>query len=645
MIVRYHLPQIRLFLPVFLLITTFYLTACVTSPSLPPITPPPLIREEPPSHSQATETAFAQAEPPPRDLTDLARRYRGLTNIPATAPATDYAVGDTAPFWYVNHNIEETVQTTARLAYRSEALNMWFETGARVKDADVAAAAQIIEQQILPTNRDFFGQEWQPGIDNDLRVNIFHLNEAGGNVAGYFSQADEFVAAVNPYSNQRELLYINLDAVDVGDDNYFDVIAHEAQHMIHWHVDANESIWMDEGLAELAAFLNGYGESDFVPLFTDLIDIQLNNFTYDGLEGGAHYGASFLFNAYFLDRFGDEMTRALVANTANGIPGIEDTLASHGHNISFDQLYMDWLVANYLDSHDQGFATYQYTNLDLPTIDPMATIDKFPAQDTRPVAQYGANYLLIEHNAPLELFFEGTRQVPILNTTAASGQYLWSTYPADNSNMSLTHPFDLTNLTTATLTFDTWYEIESGWDYAYVSVSTNNGQTWQPIQTVATTLYDPQGNSYGAGYSGVSGSGETPVWINETADLSPFTGQPILLRFEYVTDDAYHEQGFALDNIHIPELGFTDDVEAGPGQWQAAGFVRHTNVLPQKFALRLILISDEEVKVEELPLTADNNGRWSLPLNQTFNQAIIVVAGTTPVTTQIATYAYEVTIP
>ena len=43
--------------------------------------------------------------------------------------------------------------------------------------------------------------------------------------------------------------------------------------------------------------------------------------------------------------------------------------------------------------------------------------------------------------------------------------------PGDKSDMTLTGAFDLSGLTQATLSFQTWYDVEEGWDYAYVTVS------------------------------------------------------------------------------------------------------------------------------------------------------------------------------
>jgi immune inhibitor A len=136
-------------------------------------------------------------------------------------------------------------------------------------------------------------------------------------------------------------------------------------------------------------------------------------------------------------------------------------------------------------------------------------------------------------------------------------------------------------------------------------------------------------------------SGEGPAWIEESLDLSPYTGQEILIRFEYVTDDAINRSGWTLDDIGIPEIGFSDDAEGGLNGWQAEGFVRIENVLPQRFLVQVIEIGDE-VTVRSIPLDETNYGTLTLTgLGSTLDRAILIVSGLTPVTTEPASYQYK----
>ena len=104
---------------------------------------------------------------------------------------------------------------------------------------------------------------------------------------------------VRPHSNEHEMFYINLENAMPGSDYFDGILAHELQHMIHWAMDRNEDSWVNEGLSELAAQVNGYdvGGSDYA--FSLTPDTQLTAWTALG-DSAPHYGASYLFLAYFL---------------------------------------------------------------------------------------------------------------------------------------------------------------------------------------------------------------------------------------------------------------------------------------------------------------------------------------------------------
>ena len=179
----------------------------------------------------------------------------------------------------------------------------------------------------------------------------------------------------------------------------------------------------------------------------------------------------------------------------------------------------------------------------------------------------------------------------------------------------------------ATLRFDAWYDIEPGWDYAYVAVSTDDGRTWATLSGQQTTTYDPLGVSYGPGYTRASNG-----WVAEQIDLTAYAGQQVLLSFEYITDDATHLTGFAVDNIQIPEIGLNDGADSTSG-WTLEGFQRIEGPLPQAFILQLI--GDDGV-VNRVTLDAGN--ATAVAINRA---ATIAISGATRNTTEVAPYTWR----
>ncbi|UCC64924.1 MAG: immune inhibitor A, partial [Anaerolineae bacterium] len=602
-----------------------------------PTPPPPL----------TTEEMLALEPVPERNLHQLAQRFKDPgVPIPVVVnprpPA--YQLGDREVFWVSNLDTDDNFQITAELRYLTPHLYMWVQEGQEVDQEALARSAERFEAQTYPTNRRFFGSEWSPGVDNDVHLHVLHASGLGSSVAGYFSGADEFSHLVNEFSNEKEMFYINLGGgMSPGSSFYDGVLAHEFQHMIHWYTDRNEDTWVNEGMSELAMQLNGYdlGGSDW--LFSRQPDTQLNTWPKGPGAAGANYGGSYLLVAYFLDRFGEEATQALMAHPANGIAGFRAVLDELDTNLTFEDLFADWRVANYLDDPSLADRRYGYGDLDpvRPRSDEIHAV--YPAQRATTVHQYGADYVELQGQGDLLIEFTGSTQVKLIPNEAHGGRYQWYSNRGDDSDMRLTRAFDLSGLTTATLQAWLWYDIEADWDYAYVAISDDGGETWHLLPGQHTTISNPQGNSLGHAYTGISGGGEDPEWVLEEIDLSAYAGREVLLRFEYITDDAVNRVGFCVDDVAIPELGYAHDAERGDDGWDGEGFVRTDNILPQRFIVQLIEMDDES-RVRPMALDELQEGHLAVRgLGDELEGAMLIVSGYAPVTTELASYEYTIT--
>ncbi len=593
-----------------------------------------------------TEQLLLQAVLPQRDQRLLAMRLkRGGQEIPQTITNIPrYSLGATDTFWITDNQSTppRQFQVKATLKYSTDHSYWWVAEGMRVNDADLQRSAERFETETYPTNREFFGSEWNPGIDNDPHVHIFMGDVPG--VAGYFSAANSYSKLAEPYSNEREMFFVNLKAISPGNDQFDSVLAHEFQHMIHWRQDKNEDAWVNEGLSELASFINGFGPSTFVPAFTAQPDTQLDSWASptSGGDALAHYGASFMFMAYFLQRYGEELTQAVVAAPENGIEGFDTVLANHNYPERFTDIFADFLIANYLQNPALDDGKWGYQKI---TASPAAVaehLDSYPAERQATVYQFGADYIELTGRGNPTVEFTGSTRVPVINNQPHSGQFEWYSHRGDDTNTRLTRTFDLRQVKTATLNYWTWFDIERDWDYGYIEISTDGGHTWQILPTAHSSSQNPSGNAYGPGYTGVSGGGSAPVWLPESINLTPYAGQEVQIRFEYVTDDAVNRPGWAIDDISLPEIGFADNAETGDNGWQAEGFVRMDNILPQKFLVHLIEMG-QTVTVRRLPLDNTNHGQITISgLGSTLNRAVLVISGLTPVTTEPANYQYAV---
>ena len=606
----------------------------------------------PSGYSTITETLsiLENTVVPINSLPDLARRLEGKQNIPTTLapPASPLQVGDQQSFWVSNVDSNDNFQIDATLQYITDHVYFWIEDGVNYRNADLKKLADTFEQKIYPTDREFFGSEWSPGVDGDPHLYILYASGLGNSLAGYFSSADEYSPEAHEYSNAHEMFLLNSDNVSLDEEFAYGVLAHEFQHMIHWYRDRNEETWMNEGFSELAMFLNNYdvGGTDF--LYTMDPDIQLTDWPNGNNNTGPHYGAAFLFLDYFLNRFGEDATKAVVADPANGMVSIDQVLSSQeavdpltGKQIQADDVFADWVVASYLQDSRVGDGRFTYENYPgAPRPSETETISSCPQDNlTRDVHQYGVDYIRIDCSGNYDLHFEGSVQTSVVPVDPFSGSYAFWSNRGDESDMTLTHTFDF-NAVSGPITFSywTWYDLEKDYDYLYLTASTD-GENWQILTTPSGTSEDPSGNSYGWGYNGESGNG--PTWIQESVDISQFAGQKVELRFEYVTDAAVNGQGFLLDDVSIPETGYFTDFESGDSGWVADGFVRIQNVLPQTYRLSVIHLG-QNTTVDQYSLSGDNVADIPIEIGNGTDEVILVVSGTTRFTTQKAAYRFSI---
>ncbi|MEO0269739.1 MAG: M14 family zinc carboxypeptidase [candidate division WOR-3 bacterium] len=117
-----------------------------------------------------------------------------------------------------------------------------------------------------------------------------------------------------------------------------------------------------------------------------------------------------------------------------------------------------------------------------------------------------------------------------------SGSYCLTDSPngnyGDNINtwIRTASPIDLNiNVDSIKLIFWTRYSIESGWDYAYVEVSTN-GSTWNSL---------------------ISFTGSQTTWKKIVLDLTPYKGNQIYIRFRLWSDTSTNYDGIYIDDVSL----------------------------------------------------------------------------------------------
>ena len=630
--------------------------------------------------------------------------------------AEEYEVGATEMFW-VSPNVantpQENKQIEATLVDKSDNGYFWVESQyyapvpedgtdlATISDGEAAAALADWEK-IYPTTRKYFGQEPKktvvpknlpPGLpadwrdaDCDNRVHIlnFPIDTPGastGYIAGYYSSEHEYPngTEVNQsrFSNEKEMFFMNSAMLDPGneDGDYAGVLAHEFFHMIQFGNDYNETTWVNEGLADIAAVVNGFeGVVDgHVSAYSEDPDQSLLDWGSDVSD----YGHSFLFFDYFFNHYGQPedpkteyleaygLAKLLTRTSADGEAGVSRVIATRSDALkqdldkyfrtgTFGKVFKDNLVANYLDMPEAASGQFGYKNRDVAVAN-AGTEDTSP--DDATVYPYGGEYYEITGKGG----FTATAQDPVPVIPAKEGmpkgQYFAWSNRSDEMTTWLQRSVNLSDATAPQLIFKYWYQIEEDWDYAYVRVSKNGGKTWEYQTTTdcGGRATDPNGNNRAVEESGGI-TGDSEGWQTCTLELAEYAGEKVLIRFEYDTDQAVTEAGYVVDNVRVKD---GDKKIFGPSRfeqkmkaWKFGGdglldWLRIEPEAKNKPLYQVVTVNGEEVTRQVLRRRhfETKDGQLVLKKERSFDgdKTVLIFSSTTPIATDPFAYSYNVT--
>ena len=187
------------------------------------------------------------------------------------------------------------------------------------------------------------------------------------------------------------------DAANDRPELYEGVIAHELEHLVMNYSDPGELSWVDEGLADVAAFLNGYDMTGSHLTYQQVFHRETSLTRWGG--GLENYGASFSYFEYLWERAGgnggsgaqaltpdldydarggDLLIKKIFEEQANGMSGVQRAInsfnaATGGSLPTAKALFEDWAVTMYLD--DEASNRWDLKNFDLGPASGGWTID------------------------------------------------------------------------------------------------------------------------------------------------------------------------------------------------------------------------------------------------------------------------------
>jgi hypothetical protein len=471
-------------------------------------------------------------------------------------------------------------------------------------------------------------------VDNIRDANYYTFPKAVTYLAGFFSYQlnellDRNVMTVDAYDWKHRLGASPAD--DPTDDlctsrpahprMYDSTFAHEWQHLLEYYADPNEAEWLNEGLSEFAETLTGYvdGRATVADSGNDIHLVCFQGFgpvrtrynpnprdcggPQNSLnlwnEGApsevlADYGNAYQFLLYLCDRFGlatisllhrDGMRHGLAAVQAalpTGV-GLYDVVHDYQTMTLVDQIVGD------PGGRMAGVPADRVTAADLRST---INLDNKSAYDMPGAAPNGADYVPLP--TPLKsVDFAGATTLPPLPTGWTVADRTLFSGNALNLDSQAVLPVQVP-AEDPMLKLETSFGTEYGYDFGYVTVSTDGGRTYTPIagdRTVDGLL--------GPGLTGASGAVVTAGY-----DLRAYAGRKILLGLRYVSDGVANKGGWRIGKVTLGDRVLSDG--SSLDGWRSPSAIRPTRV--HAWHVTLVGLGDQRamrVPVQKFALLKD----------------------------------------
>ena len=590
-----------------------------------------------------TLDALANFDVPAFDYAEMVGRMSS-TNPNHEPPANppQYEIGDRDWFNLSVGADRDIERLEMELRAKTDRVLIWVQTTVVYQNWRAQQLARDIETVVLNPMQKLFQFSEPPGVDGDPRLTVAMIHDPEGKRLGYFSASYARPRSLYSTSNEREMLVANLardDDYTFYDEVLMEIIAHEYLHILQFHIDISEELWLDEAVASYAGHLiaekyfsvhNTHGAGD---IFLEAPDNGLTQWqTVE--EKGPKYGAGVLFMIFLAERFGEDIIARLLVEKADGWQAVSKVLREHA-GVSADDVFADWVLANYFLDSRRGYG-YRGLEDDLEPPQPVAGLNSFPATYEGELPQYATDYITVDVRGADKLFVRLWQAPEARLFEAFTGEDASFVYAvsSDFTHARLTRAFNLDTSRQVWLEYRFWYDLAEENEYLYVTASTDNGESWQTLRGKYTDLSERHDQYFTHGYTGTA-----RFWLHERIDLSRFAPGELLISFELVANFGASYRGVALDSVRIGAIDYKESFASLADGWSADGWILTDNRLPNNTWLQVVQDTGSGLHLSRALVSG--NGDMTVDLLPGVTQALVAVSPVVPLTGLPTEYELE----
>jgi Immune inhibitor A peptidase M6 len=424
---------------------------------------------------------------------------------------------------------------------------------------------------------------------------------------------------------------------------YEGTFAHEYQHLLENYVDPLEGNWVNEGISDYAQTITGYvdpripitqlGYDSHIQCFLGFLE-DVSPYNPNPRSGGPEnsmtlwgdqvdyesevlcdYGAAYAFMEYLAGQFGHDALTALHLDEGQGLESLADVLTANGSSLSPTEVLTSWATMVAVDAAlDDGWSLVGGTASEFrtPTLDASVNWDNDQSYAGPGVPPNGSDYVRLRDGAGAYLGvaavesveFDGATQLPKLplewtvdrNPPQGANKALYSGR-GDNLDRSVARSVRVGN--NGRLMVDLAWDTEESYDYAYVQVSDDGGETFRSVKCT-----DSIDAPLGPGFDGSSDG-----FTTQRCNLKRYAGERVILAFRYVTDGSVQEDGYWVGNVELDGRQISDGRSLQG--WKSPTQINPVDV--EDWNVRLVVFDQtmNQVRIANLTLDGDFDGSIS----------------------------------
>jgi peptidoglycan hydrolase-like protein with peptidoglycan-binding domain len=257
----------------------------------------------------------------------------------------------------------QLLKTTNKIYFYAD--KNWYQNIAEKNQLDsiLYNLANDFEYKTYPTLVNLLGSEDNPGIDNDSRI-IIVLEPLKDDFGGYIQSSNSYSKSVYKNSNEGQIIYLNTNLILKSPLEFLDYeLAHEFTHLITLKQKPEAETWFYELISEFAGQAIGVDTTQVTKQRAQnlLYLTEVNLKDWENLD--KDYGKVYLLALYLKEQFDNQLfAEALKYSSSDGFISLNQALKKINSSLSFDEVYLNWLITNLYNICETNNLKYCYQN-------------------------------------------------------------------------------------------------------------------------------------------------------------------------------------------------------------------------------------------------------------------------------------------